>query len=145
MDYCRYKKERLDDQISWYDNKSQFEKKHYYAIRTFQLIFSASIPVLTGLVLQYHFILTVIAILGALVTVLEGISSVKKYHEKWIQYRTIAEALKKEKYTFSVSAGVYDQKDTDDLKTLVERCESIISSENINWANMDNNKKERKQ
>lgn len=144
MDYCKYETERLNNQITWYDSKSQFEKKHYYHIRTLQLFFSSSIPVLTGLVLNCHYILTVIAILGALVTVLEGISSVKKYHEKWIQYRTIAEALKKEKYIYSVSAGVYDSEDTDTLKTLVERCESIISSENINWANMDNNKKGKK-
>lgn len=141
MDYEKYKRERLDEQINWYDKKSQLEKKWYYRIRTSQLMLSASIPVLTGFVLNYHWILKGIAIIGATITILEGISSVKKYHEKWIQYRTIAEALKKEKFTFSAHAGVYDSENIDTFKTLVERCESIISSENINWANMDNNKK----
>lgn len=141
MKYEEYAKYRLDDQIDWYDKKSQFEKKWYYHIRTLQLVLSASIPILTGFVLDYHWILKIIAIIGALITVLEGVSSVKKYHEKWIQYRTISEALKKEKYTFSARAGVYDSENIDVLKTLVERCENIISSENINWANMDINKK----
>ncbi|MCP8849146.1 DUF4231 domain-containing protein [Latilactobacillus curvatus] len=143
IDYCTYRDERLNNQIDWYDEKSGHEKKWYYAIKILQVIFSASIPVLTSFVIDFHWALRLIGVLGGLVTVLEGISSVMKFHEKWIQYRTISESLKREKYMFEASAGVYDAANTDEFKTLVERCETIISSENINWANMGNNNKGR--
>lgn len=143
IDYCTYRDDRLDDQINWYDNKSAYEKRHHYAIKTLQVLFSSSIPVLTSFVIDFPWVLRIISILSGFVTVLEGISSIKKYHEKWIQYRTISESLKREKYMFEASAGIYDAANTDEFKTLVERCETIISSENINWANMGNNNKGR--
>ncbi|XRJ96217.1 DUF4231 domain-containing protein [Latilactobacillus sakei] len=143
IDYSTYKDERLDDQINWYDKKSSYEKRRHYVIKILQVIFSTSIPVLTSFVIDFHWMLRIIGILGGLVTILEGISSVMKFHEKWIQYRTISESLKREKYMFEASAGVYDADNTHEFKTLVERCETIISSENINWANMGNNNKGR--
>lgn len=143
IDYSTYKGERLNDQIEWYDKKSSYEKRRHYVIKISQVMLSASIPVLTSFVIDSHWVLRIIGIFGGLVTVLEGMSSVMKFHEKWIQYRTISESLKREKYMFEASAGVYDAANTDEFKTLVERCETIISSENINWANMGNNNKGR--
>lgn len=40
-------------------------------------------------------------------------------------------------------AGVYDDQDIDLKKTLVKRCESIISNEVTNWANLDNVERKR--
>ncbi|KJY55468.1 uncharacterized protein JF76_11110 [Lactobacillus kullabergensis] len=143
MDFSTYDKERLTNQIDWYDKKSQKEKKYYCACKVLALLFSASIPVLASFVLRFHYILTVISVFSALITFLEGLSSLKKFHDNWIQYRFICETLKRERQMYLYSAGIYDDPDTDKLKTLIERCESLISSENINWTNMNNNEKPR--
>jgi hypothetical protein len=142
--YENYKNNRLEEQIKWYDKKSTCEKKIYYFLRLSQLILSALIPVLTGLVLKFHIFILIISFFGGAITVIEGIASFTKVHEKWIQYRQICELLKQEKFSFEASAGIYDDNSADVFKTLVQRCESIISSENINWANLDNAKKGRK-
>ncbi|EPC32142.1 hypothetical protein Lpp120_1604 [Lacticaseibacillus paracasei subsp. paracasei Lpp120] len=45
---------------------------------------------------------------------------------------------------FKMKSGVYDDSRSDIDKTFVERVETIISSENVNWANLNNNSKEGK-
>lgn len=136
-----YLENRVDKQISWYDKKSAVHKKCFYGLRILQLLLTASIPFLTGLVLTYPNILKLISFFGFVLTVLEGILSLTKVYEKWIQYRKICELLKKEKYMYSTNSGVYSTHDTDRFKTLVERCESIISDENLNWTNLTNARK----
>lgn len=136
-----YLKERLDDQIAWYDKKSAYNKMWFYLMRFIQLILTSAIPFLTSLVLTYPCILKVISFIGFLLTILEGILSISKVHEKWIQYREICELLKKEKYMYLTKTGVYNSPDTDYFKTLVERCETIISKENLNWTNLTNARK----
>lgn len=136
-----YLKERLDDQINWYDKKSTRHKIWFYLFKFIQLVLTASIPFLTSLVLTYPWILKVISFIGFLLTIIEGILSISKVHEKWIQYREICEFLKKEKYMYSTRTGIYNSPNTDCFKTLVERCETIISKENLNWTNLTNTRK----
>lgn len=137
-----YIKNRLDEQISWYDDKSATQKKYFYIARTLTIVFSATIPVITALVLKYHFFLYVISILGAATGVIESLMSLTKLQEKWIEYRSITETLKHEKYMYECQAGVYHiQEDSQRFTILVERVESIISQENINWANINSEEK----
>lgn len=42
---------------------------------------------------------------------------------------------------YLTKTGVYNSPDTDYFKTLVERCETIISKENLNWTNLTNARK----
>ncbi|MCO6541594.1 MAG: DUF4231 domain-containing protein [Lactobacillus sp.] len=139
-----YIKERLEDQIQWYDIKSSKQKKYYYFLHGLQIVLSASIPVMIGFASKLKWILMIVSIIGGLITIIEGLTSMTKFHEKWIQYRQICEALKREKYMYKNAAGVYDDSNADLEKTLVQRCESIISSENTNWANLDNAERKNK-
>lgn len=45
---------------------------------------------------------------------------------------------------FLASAGVYNIDETERYKLFVERCETIISSENINWAQLNNDEEKKK-
>lgn len=138
MQCTEYVKNRLNNQIEWYDLKSQKQKRWYYFLHGLQISFSSSIPVMVGLADKTQWILIVVSIVSGLVTMIEGLTYMAKFHEKWIQYRQICEALISEKYMYENSAGVYDDDTADLQKTLVQRCESIISSENTNWANLEN-------
>lgn len=135
MNEDQYIKERLDDQINWYDEKSAIQKKYYYRAKATSTIITASIPVLTGFILSWHPMLYIISIIAAISLVIEGLMSMTKVHEKWLEYRSIVESLKHEKYMYLVKAGVYANSDNN-FEFFVERIESIISQENINWANL---------
>lgn len=140
----QYIEERVEGQIEWYDKKSSIQKRWFYSLRTITIVASVLVPFSAGLVSHWRWFLTVTSLLGIIASIAESLSSLTKVHEKWIQYRDIAEQLKHELYLFQMHAGIYDDPETDAEKTFVERVETIISSENITWANLNNNTKEEK-
>jgi len=135
-----YLEERLENQIKWYDNKSKWQKKMYYSCQLVLTTLSASITAISGIQYFTKHISWFLPLLGAISVITQGILGFTKFQEKWIQYRTISETLKKEKYMFLTQSGTYDDSN-ESFNTFVERCESIISNENINWANIASNKK----
>lgn len=136
-----YIKDRLDDQINWYDKKSATQKKWYYRSKAFTLVCTASIPVVSVAFRHNSFTVIITALIAAAATVTEGILTLTKWHEKWIAYRSNAEALKHEKYSYLTSSGVYTSlNDIDKFHNLVNRTENIISNENTNWASLGKKK-----
>ncbi|NVM33725.1 DUF4231 domain-containing protein [Pediococcus acidilactici] len=136
-----YFKGRLDDQIKWYDKKSAFNKKRFYFFKVTQISCTSLIPVLVGLLLKEHWLLYIISLLSLISVLCQSFLSLFKYQENWIQYRNTAESLQHEKYMYQTKTGTYDNDELDTFKTLVERAEALISSENVNWANMNLNYK----
>lgn len=132
-----YIQERLDDQISWYDTKSIRSQKFYKRLKGVVITLSASIPLFVGFIADFnkHWEYVVSAI-GVIIVVIEGWLGLAKYHENWIEYRSICETLRHEKYMYLTRTGIYDTENP--FNVLVERVESIISNENVNWAGLNN-------
>lgn len=64
-----------------------------------------------------------------------------KFQENWINYRTVSETLKKEKYFYDAGIGGYDE--TENAEALfVERVESMISRENSLWVTIHRQQEE---
>ncbi|MDF2605838.1 MAG: hypothetical protein K0S34_28 [Bacillales bacterium] len=130
-------KQRLEDQIRWYDNSSQKSQKCYKLLKGIEISASAFIPLCTGFIVDFEFWAIIVGVLGVIITVIEGWLAITKHHENWIEYRSICENLKHEKFMFLTKTGVYSGEFPFTL--LVERTESIISKENVNWANSNYN------
>lgn len=142
MEQTEYLKERLEDQILWYDTKSSYHQNHYKRWKRMQIILTAFLPLSTGLIGRFQWFSIMFGIIGVLIACIEGVLALGKHHENWIEYRSICETLKHEKYMFLTKTGVY--KEDEPFPYLVERVESIISKENINWASLhyeNNNQK----
>lgn len=133
----QYVQERLEEQINWYDDKSIKCQKKFKLFKGTVIFLSASIPFLVGFISDMDFFEIVVSFIGVIIVVIEGWLGLAKYHENWIEYRNICETLRHEKYMYLTRTGVYDIDDP--FKNLVERVESIISKENLNWANLNNN------
>lgn len=74
------------------------------------------------------------AFLGAAIAIFEGANQVNQWQHNWITYRATCEALRHEKYTFIARADPYDFDDgVKARKLLVERVESLISTEHSKW------------
>ncbi|MDM8265618.1 DUF4231 domain-containing protein [Limosilactobacillus pontis] len=143
MQENEYLKRRLNDQLNWYDKKSTTQKRCYYWSKFITLVCTASIPVISVVFRQQSFTVVITATIAAIATVTEGILTLTKWHEKWIAYRSNAEALKHEKYSFLTSSGAYaNLSEQEKFHALVDRTENIISNENTNWASLGK-KKER--
>ena len=120
--------ERLDDQIAWYDRKSENCKKFFKTIKIIEIVSATSIPLLAG----YGVGTPVLAGLGALIAILEGVQHLNQYQHNWITYRATCEVLKHEKFLYLAGASHYANT-SDPHKLLAERVEILISKEHTKW------------
>lgn len=133
-----YINERLDNQVEWYDKKSSSNQSWFKRCKWAEMALGGIIAVLTPAITEYEFIKYIIATSSAGIVIVVALHGLHNFHENWIEYRKTSELLKNEKYTYLNKAGVYKELSDDErFILLVERCESIISHENINWANMN--------
>lgn len=125
---------RLNDQLTWYSQKSRGARKAFKRIKVTEIIAAALIPALSGHSwARYPSLLTyLIGALGVIITVLEGLLHLNQYQENWTAYRATAESLKHEKFLYLAKAGPYATA-ADPRAALAERIESLISQENSQW------------
>lgn len=132
-----YLKSRVDDQIVWYDKKSQKSQKNYKRLKFLEIFFSVSIPVMSAIQAggNVDILIYIIGAAGGLIALIAGMLTLHKYHEKWIQYRLTTENLKRERIFYESRMGPYSPSKAgkDTYPTLVERIEAILANENAEW------------
>ena len=127
-----YLTKRVQDQIQWYDTKSTWNQQRYKSLKLIVIVLSVSIPFLTGLIDDYEFPLAiVVGAMGVTIALIEGILSLYKYQEHWIEYRKTAEQLTREQLLFNTQTGPYADDQT--VQLLVDRCETIMGLEHQKW------------
>ena len=131
MNPDEYIKQRLVDQVDWYDRKSQSAQSTFRWLRGLEIVSAAAIPFLAGFSDRYWAV-PIVGFLGASIVVLAAFQSLGQYHENSLEYRTTCESLKHEKFLFLTQAAPYNS-DTA-FALLVERVESLLSKEHSAWA-----------
>lgn len=129
--------DRLDDQIGWYDQRSAYCQRMYKGLKLVEIFAAALVPLLAGLSSVKGW---VTGLVGAAVVVLEGLQHLNQYHDRWIAYRSTAEALKHEKYLHAAKAGPYAASEMPEA-LLAERIEGLISQEHAKWVTQQAQKK----
>jgi hypothetical protein len=125
-----YKQNRLEEQINWHSKKAGDNKLRFRLWQIIVLIGGALVPIINVAAFEDTATRIASSIIGAIIVVGTGITQLEKYQENWILYRTSSELLKKEKYFFENSVGDYSKIGEDEKnKLLVERVETIVSSE----------------
>lgn len=137
MNIQEYIKQRVDDQIDWYDKKSKNAQKWYKLLQIVEIVLASLIPLLSGYVSSCKYIALIVGIFGAVIAVIESITKLNKYHENWIQYRSTCEMLKYQKHLFLTGSSPYNQYDETIENIFVRNIENIISSENNQWKNIN--------
>lgn len=127
-----YIKNRLNDQIDWYSNRSKTNQKLFKRMRLIEITTAAIIPFLAGFGQSIPYYQLIIGSLGVIIAVSAGASSLYKFHENWIEYRSTAETLKHEKYLYQAKCSPYQNEDA--FCKLVQRVEGLISKENSQWS-----------
>jgi hypothetical protein len=125
-----YIKNRVDDQLAWYDKKSTTNKLWHYRWQVIALISTAIIPILSLLSGEME-VRVAVACLGALAAIAAGFMSMYQFRDQWADYRTTAELLKYEKFHFLTGSAPYEKENSFGL--FVTRIEAIILKENSQW------------
>jgi hypothetical protein len=132
MNQDEYLKERLEDQIAWYDNKSMQNQKWFKRLQVASILSSVTIPFLSAYITESTTLLKIfVGILGLSVAAITAILSLYKFQENWLEFRTTCESLRHEKYLFLTMTEPYGGEES--FRLLVERVESLISKENTAW------------
>jgi len=126
--------DRLDWSVQWHTLAELQAKRWYAAIKTIQIAAAAAIPVLTATSGNSVATKYLIAALGALVVVLEGMQQLKKYAQNALLWAQGKEALKHEYFLFRAQAGSYAIDKAKADKLLATRIEQIIGQEVGRWA-----------
>ena len=120
--------QRLEEQINWYDRKSNYNQQVYKGLKVIEIVAAALVPLAAGL----HLPAVVTGSLGVLIAVLEGLLQLNQYQHNWISYRSTCETLKHEKFLYLATAGPYSTAATAHA-LLAERIESLVSQEHAKW------------
>jgi len=128
----QYINERLDQQMKWYSAKSQTNKRSFRILNIMKIIAATAIPFLAALQVDHPELKYLVGGLGLFVAIVTALLSLMKYEENWIQYRSILEKLKQEKYLYLARSIPYDVEDR--LGLFVSKVESLIASETSGWA-----------
>ena len=119
---------RLESQIGWYDKRSGQAQTFYKWLKFTEIGCAVAVPLIS----QLNGIVT--AILGGMVVLLEALQAMNQWQHNWITYRSTCESLRHEKYSYLGRSGPYkDLDDTTAKQALVERVESLISTEHSKW------------
>jgi len=125
--FDEYVKNRYKDQVRWYDRKSVLNKRLNHTFQISIIILAAIVPIFAAL--QYT---NVTIVFSAIVAAGIGILKYCKFEEKWHNYRTTCETLRKEKIFYDNKVNGYENADNPE-KLFVERVEALISKENTKW------------
>lgn len=140
---------RLDSQIQYHEAKSAKSQRRYKRIKGTEIVAAAFIPFLAALHVAdtAAYVKTALAIttalLGVLITILEGVLHLNQYQQLWITSRSACEALNHEKYLYFAKAGDYVKSD-EPAVLLAERVEAIALQENAKWASLLQQQREAK-
>ena len=135
LDEQAYLEQRVEDQLNWFERKCAWNQKRYKRLKLVIIISSAAIPLMVGFIQNDNMMIWLKILTGAtgvIIAVAEGVSSLYKYQDNWIQYRATAEALKRECFLYKTGAGEYRQ-EKDPFPLFVERIEAIIDNDTSNW------------
>jgi hypothetical protein len=122
--------QRLDDQISWYNSKSETAQRWFKFLKIIQFVTAGVIPLIA--LFGVPAADKISAVLGLTILVVEGLQQLNQYQANWISYRTTAEALRHEKYLFLAHAGPYSNAERP-IALLAEHIEGLVSQENKKW------------
>ena len=132
MDQETFVQERVVKQQKWYSKEAANNKKWFTRFKVAIIIVAAMIPFATGFIDTYPELQYPIGAMAVIVVILEGLVSFFKYQEKWIEYRSTSEALKKELSFFQYKVGPYEDQEIA-FPLFVKQIEGILSDQNENW------------
>ena len=130
-----YRAGRYDDQCRWYDAKAGFNKRWYYCFQTSTVVLSAMTTLIVAAGVYFEdtrWVRLAALVTATAVTVAASLLKIYRFQEQWLDYRSTAETLKKERYLLEARIDEYATTDSPG-QLFVNRVENLISRQNTLW------------
>lgn len=125
----------LNSYLAYYDHKSVTNKKRYTCLVLLDIIISALIPFTALFIDVFVPAKYIVALMGSSITIVTALNTTFGYHKLWIEYRTVAEALKHQKVLYINNCNPYNDENKREL--LIFIVNSILEKENRNWKSIE--------
>ena len=132
-----YLKDRVDDQLEYYETAANGTKKVFNRMQLLIIVLGVLVPVAINFPVELFpngltdaldlGVRLSVTIMSLIVAILTGILNFKKYGDLWLSYRMTEELIKHEKFTYLTRSGKYASDDAFDK--FVQTIESLISHE----------------
>lgn len=130
-----YIRTRYYQSVCWYLKYAVFYKHLFTAISIINIILPAIVTLINSFSNIDEFCKITVTVLSLITSVLGAIVSFFKAHEKWLNYRTVAEQLQGELSLLIRGYGKYSQKENE--RIFLERIELIMAKEHECWVGMN--------
>lgn len=121
--------------LKYYDSKSVAYKKRFLVLTVSDIILSAMIPFVVLFIDGFSAAKYIVALMGSIITIVKGLNTAFGYHKLWIEYRTVAEALKHQKDLYINNCSPYNGQNKKELLVIIVN--SILENENRNWKTIE--------
>jgi hypothetical protein len=143
LSLSEYLDQRVNAQIDWYENKAAMNKRIYTKLQVASIICGSLVPILTVVTFdRAEFVIRLlIALLGSSVAVISAVTTLHKFEDNWVKYRTAAQLLTREKQFMLTQTKPYNSENA--FTIFVQNCEAILAAENSQWHQMFSAKTEK--
>lgn len=126
--------EFFEPQFNWYDTKAASNKRYHRVMKVTEITLAATLPVSVSLfpVTSSQFWQGAIIVAAVLLIIIEALESYLNYYRKWMNYRTTAEGLRREKFAYKTRTGEYEDAENPQ-RVFVQRVMDLTSQENRYW------------
>ena len=139
-----YIDERLETQRKWHSNKATENKKRYYTAEIITLTTGSLIPVINVVdAIPSFYVRIFSALLAATGIISAGIAKLCKFQENWLNFRAVAEALKRENEIYHYQIGDYALENKKRQQLFVERIEDILASTTAKFISIQKTKQDK--
>jgi len=132
VDFEAYLKSRYFSELDYYETKSKLNKQYCQMFQIIIIIFSVMTPIFLSM--NMAILQTGAILLSGIVAITTSVLSTFKFQENWLNYRSVAESLKKEKSFYDSKNCDYTVTD-DPEKLFIFKVENLISKEHNTWTN----------
>lgn len=127
-----YLQDRLDQQLTWLSQASRTNKHAFLRLRILEILLGTSITIFSPFSSGLPWGSLIIALAGGGIAVSGSLLALNRHQENWLRYRSLAEALKREKYLFLAGTAPYNDSATA-FPQLVAVTEALLGEENSHW------------
>lgn len=139
-----YLLKRFEQSVLWYIKNANNCKIWYFALSIVGIVLPLSIPIL-NLFNDSSYVKLLITLVSVFTSFVTALLSLLKSHDKWINYRSVAEALQTELTLYISKCGDYvDSTQEERNQLFAERIETLMGNEHIKWIGIVNKKSDDK-
>lgn len=132
-----YIRRRIEDQIAYYESKSQYNKNIYYRISIAAIVASALVPVVSVFMPSDIVPKLIITLLSATTTILTSVQVLFNAKDLWTKYRLNVSRLTAFLHQYYAHSGPFaGHSEEEAFQLLVELSEAQMADENKGWSGM---------